>query len=95
MIDITIILKALTTVTFLVALIYALKNYQISKYISGVWTLMALTMGVAFILCFIRFFKEFIWYNELEIVKVCLIPVLVTLILTASLEIKRDILKPL
>jgi len=89
------ILKILTTAVFFVALIYSMKNYRITKYASGVWMLITLAMLLALVLTFLRTFKEFYWADELEIVKILLIPVLITLLLAASLEIKRSILKPL
>lgn len=93
--DIIIVLKILTTLMFFLALIYSIKNYRITKYASGVWMLITLAMALAFVLTLIRTFKEFYWTEELEIVKTLLVPVLITLLLAASLEIKRSILKPL
>jgi len=93
--DIIVVLKILTTLVFFLALIYSLKNYRITKYASGVWMLITLAMALAFVLTLIRTFKEFYWTDELEIVKTLLVPVLITLLLAASLEIKRSILKPL
>ncbi|NYB52059.1 MAG: hypothetical protein HVN35_05840 [Methanobacteriaceae archaeon] len=90
-----ILIKILATVGFLVALVYSLLNYQATKFASGIWLLLSLAMGIAFILSLIRTVKEFVVMNELEVVKICLIPVVITLLLAASLELKRSILKPL
>lgn len=95
MLTIIIIMKILATLTFFVALIYSLKNYIETRYASGIWLLISLSMVTAFVLSLIRTVKEFVVMNELEVVKICLIPVFITLLLAASLELKRSILKPL
>jgi len=43
----------------------------------------------------VRFIKEFIPLLELEVVKICLLPVMMAFILAASFELSRDILKPI
>jgi len=92
---IIIILKIIPRAMFLIALIYSAKNYSITRYASGMWLLLTLVMAVAFVLTLIRTFKEFYWFDELEIAKICLIPVVITLLPAASMEIKRSILRPL
>jgi len=47
--------------------------------------LITLAMTLAFVLTLIRTFKEFYWADKLEIVKILLIPVLIILLLAASL----------
>ena len=45
MFSIIITMKILASLTFLVALIYSLLNYQSTKYASGIWLLLTLAMG--------------------------------------------------
>lgn len=94
-ISIIIILKILATLMFLVALVYSFMNYSATKYASGIWLFFTLAMATLFVLTFIRTSKEFYWADELEIVKTFLIPVAITFLLVAAMELKRSILKPL
>lgn len=42
-----------------------------------------------------RLVNEFFLTDSLEVVKICLLPVMMAFILAASFELKRDILRPL
>jgi len=95
MISIIIILKILATFMFLVALIYSFANYRATKHVSGVWQFFTLALATLFVLTLVRTFKEFYWTYELEIVQTYLIPVAITFLLVAAMELKRSILKPL
>jgi len=86
-------MKILATIFILIAFIYSLKNYRMTKETSDVWTFISIAMGSAFVLIFVRTIKEFWYHLEFEIIKVELIPVVIAFLLAASIIAKRS-MKP-
>lgn len=50
--------KILADAAFFIALLYAVKNYKITKLASNVWLFVSLSMSTAFILTLARLIKE-------------------------------------
>ncbi|MDI6859979.1 MAG: hypothetical protein QMC85_05750 [Methanocellales archaeon] len=95
MIEIVVPIKILACMAFFIALMYAVKNYGITKQASNVWLFISLAMGTAFVLTFTRAIKAFWWLDEFEIIKTHLIPIVVVFLLVAAANIRRDVLKPI
>ncbi|MDI9624137.1 MAG: hypothetical protein QFX38_04560 [Methanothermobacter sp.] len=91
---IILILKFIALVFMALASIIAIKNYMLTKFASGIWGLISISFLTGTILLFVRFIKEFIPLVELEVVKICLLPVMMAFIFAASFELERNILKP-
>jgi len=90
-----IILKVIALVFFTLAAAFSIKNYLLTRYASGVWGLVSMALVTGVILVSVRMVKEFFLTDSLEVVKICLLPVMMAFILAASFELKRDILRPL
>lgn len=92
---IILILKAAAFIFMFLAAVLSLKNYLITRFASGVWALVSMALVTGSILIFVRLIKDFLQFPELEVVKICLLPVMMAFIFAASFELNRDILKPL
>ncbi|MBU7016236.1 MAG: DUF835 domain-containing protein [Theionarchaea archaeon] len=94
--DIT-VLKLVITLNFLLSLLYAVRNYRITR--SHVWLFLAMSLLTAFILSFLRFAKDLFYINFeqyehviiiLELAKINLIPFVTAFLLAAALIIGRE-----
>jgi hypothetical protein len=87
--------KAVAFIFMFLAAVLSVKNYLMTRFASGVWALVSMALLTGNILIAVRFIKEFLPFPELEVVKVCLLPVMMAFIFAASFELNRDILKPI
>ncbi|AAB84990.1 MULTISPECIES: hypothetical protein [Methanothermobacter] len=92
---IILIMKTVAFIFMLLAAVLSVKNYFMTRFASGLWALVSMALLTGSILLFVRLIKEFLPFPELEVVKICLLPVMMAFIFAASFELKRDILKPL
>ena len=94
---IIVVLKFFITANFLLSLVYAAKNYRITK--SHVWLFLSMSLGTALVLSLIRLVKEFFYFDYeefesiiivLELVKINLIPFVTAFLLAAAITISRE-----
>ncbi|MDI9617547.1 hypothetical protein [Methanothermobacter sp.] len=92
---IIIILKGAALLFITLAAVVSVRNYMLTRFASGVWGFVSMGFVSGAIIIGVRFIKEFIPLMEFEVVKICLLPVMMAFILAASFELNRDILKPI
>ena len=91
MIDkIIIVIKILQMLFFIIAVFYSIKNYKLTRSRSNIWLYVSLAMVSSLLLSFARTIKEFYYFGEFEIVKVELIPLIITLFLIAAITVKKE-----
>ncbi len=84
------IIKSLEALSFLVALLYSLKNYQLTKTKSNIWLYLSFTMLFIFMLSSVRLVKEF-WFIELfEIIQIELIPLILSFLLASAITVRKE-----
>ena len=82
-------MKILTIVFFFISFIYSVKNYRLTKY-SNIWIYASLATCCAFILSIVRTIKEFWPLEELEIIKIELVPLFIAFILVATIAVRKE-----
>jgi hypothetical protein len=87
---ITVIIKTLEALFFLIALFYSVRNYRLTRTVSNIWLYMSLAMASAFTLSFVRTVKEFWFLPEFEIIKIELIPLTMAFLLTAAITVRKE-----
>jgi|GEM_PF-2685981 len=85
-----IIIKSLEALSFLIALLYSVKNYRLTKNASNIWLYVSLAMLSAFALSLVRTIKEFWFLAEFEIIKIELIPLIISFLLAAAVTVRKE-----
>lgn len=88
--EIIIVIKILQVLFFIIAVFYSIKNYKLTRSRSNIWLYISLAMGFSLLLSSARTIKEFQYFSEFEIVKVELIPLIITLFLIAAITVKKE-----